>query len=70
MPDLLRISAGTRWPTINRNTCRAREHLGHDKYQAEAGRESTNVRNGVRAKTVVSDAAGEVRIDVPQDREL
>jgi putative transposase len=45
------------------------EHLGHDKNQAEAGRESTNVRNGARGKTVVSDAAGEVRIDVPRDRE-
>src|SRR5207248_7486963 len=45
------------------------EHLGHEKYQAEAGRESTNVRNGTRPKTVVSDAAGEVRIDVPRDRE-
>lgn len=38
------------------------EHLGHEKHQAEPGRESTNVRNGSRAKTVVSDAAGEVRI--------
>src|SRR3954468_24054906 len=45
------------------------EHLGHEKNQAEAGRESTNVRNGARSKTVVSDAAGEVRIDVPRDRE-
>ena len=45
------------------------EHLGHEKNQAEAGRESTNVRNGARSKSVVSDAAGEVRIDVPRDRE-
>jgi putative transposase len=45
------------------------EHLGHEKHQAEPDRESTNVRNGSRAKTVVSDAAGEVRIDVPRDRE-
>src|SRR5215213_3260183 len=45
------------------------EHLGHAKNQAEQGRESTNVRNGSRSKTVVSDAAGEVRIDVPRDRE-
>jgi putative transposase len=45
------------------------EHLGHEKHQAEEGRESTNVRNGNRSKTVVSDAAGEVRIDVPRDRE-
>jgi putative transposase len=41
------------------------EHLGHEKNQAEASRGSTNVRNGARSKTVVSDAAGEVRIDVP-----
>ena len=45
------------------------EHLGHEKNQAEAGRESTNVRNGTRAKTVLSDAAGEVDINVPRDRE-
>jgi transposase-like protein len=44
------------------------EHLGHEKNQAEPGRESTNVRNGSRGKTVISDAAGEVRIDVPRDR--
>src|SRR4029453_12473094 len=44
------------------------EHLGHDKNQAEAGRESTNVRNGSRSKTVVSDAAGEVGMGVPRDR--
>ena len=45
------------------------EHLGHEKNQAELGRESTNVRNGSRGKTVISDAAGEVQIDVPRDRE-
>jgi putative transposase len=45
------------------------EHLGHDKNRAESGRESANVRNGNRSKTVVSDAAGDVRIDVPRDRE-
>jgi putative transposase len=45
------------------------EHLGHEKNQAELGRESTNVRNGARSKTVVSDAAGEVEINVPRDRE-
>src|SRR6476469_8082265 len=44
------------------------EHLGHPKHQAEPGRESTNVRNGSRPKTVVSDAAGEVVVDVPRDR--
>jgi putative transposase len=45
------------------------EHLGHEKNRAEAGRESSNVRNGTRGKTVVSDAAGEVEIEVPRDRE-
>src|ERR1051325_5471718 len=44
------------------------EHLGHEKNQADEGRESTNVRNGARSKTVLSDAAGEVSIDVPRDR--
>src|SRR5690349_602424 len=45
------------------------DHLGHEKNQAAPDRESTNVRNGSRGKTVISDAAGEVRIDVPRDRE-
>ncbi|GAA1300585.1 hypothetical protein GCM10009634_58780 [Saccharothrix xinjiangensis] len=45
------------------------EHLGHEKNRAEPGRESTNVRNGSRTKTVISDAAGEVGIEVPRDRE-
>ena len=45
------------------------EHLGHLKNRTEPGRESTNVRNGSRSKTVISDAAGEVAVDVPRDRE-
>jgi putative transposase len=45
------------------------EHVGHEKNRAGVERESTNVRNGTRSKTVVSDAAGEVEIDVPRDRE-
>jgi putative transposase len=45
------------------------EHLGHEKHQADPDRESTNVRNGSRGKTVISDAAGEVQIAVPRDRE-
>jgi putative transposase len=44
-------------------------HLGHQKNRAEPGRESTNVRNGTRPKTLLSDAVGEVRIEVPRDRE-
>ena len=43
------------------------EHLGHEKHQAPTG-ESGNIRNGTRAKTVLTDAAGEVRIAVPRDR--
>jgi putative transposase len=45
------------------------EHLGHEKNLADPDRESTNVRNGTRPKTVISDAAGEVRIEVTRDRE-
>ena len=45
------------------------EHLGHEKNRAEPDRDSTNVRNGSRSKTVISDAAGEAVIDVPRDRE-
>ena len=45
------------------------EHLGHEKNRAESDRESTNVRNGSRPKTVISDAAGGVDINVPRDRE-
>jgi hypothetical protein len=45
------------------------EHLGFEKNQAGPGRQSANVRNGARSRTVISDAAGEVRIDVPRDRE-
>jgi putative transposase len=45
------------------------DHLGHEKNHAEPGHESTNVRNGSHGKTVISDAAGEVQIDVPRDRE-
>jgi len=44
------------------------EHLGHEKHRAELGRDSTNVRNGTRSKTVISDAVGEVTIGVPRDR--
>ena len=45
------------------------EHLGYEKNRAEPGRPSANVRNGTRPKTVISDAAGEIRIDVPRDRD-
>src|SRR5699024_11104786 len=45
------------------------EHLRHEKHYAEADRETSNVCNGARSKTVVSDAVGEVEIGVPRDRE-
>jgi transposase-like protein len=45
------------------------EHLGHEKNQAVEGRESTNVRNGTRPKTVLTHAAGQVELEVPRDRD-
>lgn len=45
------------------------EHLGHEPNRADADRESANIRNGTRTKTVMSDAVGEVDIAVPRDRE-
>ena len=45
------------------------EHLGHEKHQAPDGRESTNVRNGTRPKTVLTEATGQVQIEVPRDRD-
>jgi len=42
------------------------EHLGHDKHgQPTAG----NVRNGTRPKTVLTEATGQVPIEVPRDRD-
>src|SRR6476660_4402376 len=43
------------------------DHLGHLKHQAPEGG-AGNIRNGTRGKTVLTDAAGEVQIDVPRDR--
>ena len=42
-------------------------HLGHEKNRADPGRENANVRNGTRPKTVLTEATGEVTIDVPRD---
>ncbi|MFA7266265.1 MAG: IS256 family transposase [Candidatus Nanopelagicales bacterium] len=44
------------------------EHVGYDKHDP-AGRNRGNSRNGTRSKTVLTDAAGEVEIDVPRDRD-
>jgi putative transposase len=42
--------------------------LGYDKHDP-AGRDGGSSRNGARSKTVISDAAGAVEIDVPRDRD-
>jgi transposase-like protein len=44
------------------------EHLGYDKHDP-AGRNRGNSRNGKRSKTVLTDAAGQIEIDVPRDRD-
>jgi putative transposase len=43
------------------------EHLGHEKHQPPV-EGSGNIRNGTRPKTVLTDNAGEVTIEVPRDR--
>jgi putative transposase len=43
------------------------EHLGHEKH-GRPSLDSSNVRNGTRAKTVLTEASGQVEIDVPRDR--
>ena len=46
------------------------EHLGYEKHDVEgsAGAGSGNIRNGTRSKTVLTEASGQVEIDVPRDR--
>jgi putative transposase len=41
------------------------DHLGHEKHGQPA---ADNVRNGTRAKTVLTEASGHVEVDVPRDR--
>ena len=43
------------------------EHLGYGKHDP-AGVGSSNIRNGTRGKTVLTEASGHVEIDVPRDR--
>lgn len=43
------------------------EHLGHEKHGTPAAGAS-NIRNGTRPKTVLTDPADEVQIEVPRDR--
>lgn len=45
------------------------EHVGHEKHHAEPDRGTSNVRNGSRSKTVLTEATGHVEIDVPRDRD-
>ena len=44
------------------------EHVGYDKHAVQ-GRNSGNSRNGTRTKTVLTDNAGEVQVQVPRDRD-
>ena len=44
------------------------EHLGHEKHGQPVDAGSGNIRNGTRAKTVLTEATGHVEIDVPRDR--
>src|SRR3954454_24940689 len=45
------------------------EHLGHEKNRAAEGRDSTNVRNSTRSKTVLTHGTGQVDLEVPRDRD-
>jgi transposase-like protein len=42
-------------------------HLGYEKHDP-AGAGTGNIRNGSRAKTVLTEASGHVEVDVPRDR--
>ncbi len=44
------------------------EHLGYEKHDPP-GAGTGNIRNGSRAKAVLTDTTGTVEIDVPRDRE-
>jgi putative transposase len=44
------------------------EHLGYERHDT-AAKDTANSRNGVRAKTVLTETTGPVEIDVPRDRE-
>lgn len=43
------------------------ENLGHDKNQAPPDRESTDIRNGARPRTVLTEASGHVPIEAPRE---
>src|SRR5215475_2110155 len=43
------------------------EHVGYEKHDP-AGAGTGNIRNGTRAKTVLTEHSGQVEIEVPRDR--
>jgi len=43
------------------------EHLGYEKHDP-AGAGTGNIRNGTRGKSVLTEASGQVEIEVPRDR--
>ena len=45
------------------------EHLGHEKNCADPDRGPGNIRNGTRPKTVLTEATGQITIEVPRDRD-
>ncbi len=44
------------------------EHLGHEKH-GNPDPDSGNIRNGTRAKTVLTESTGQVQVQVPRDRD-
>jgi transposase-like protein len=44
------------------------EHLGHERH-GRPDPDSGNIRNGTRAKTVLTESTGQVQVDVPRDRD-
>lgn len=45
------------------------EHLGYEKNRADPGLREGELRNGARPKKVLTEATGQVTIDVPRDRD-
>src|SRR6201982_1455451 len=43
-------------------------HLGHEKH-GSPDPDSGNIRNGTRAKTVLTESTGQVQVQVPRDRD-
>lgn len=45
------------------------EHLGREKHEKTREGRAWNTRNGTTKKTVLTDAVGEVEVEVPRDRD-